>query len=427
MKTYIYCLATHIAGILLLTAGGIFSYLHHLVFCTAAATLLIVGLSFSLYRIQMRQIEMMRRIVECMKRGDLTLTAHSPFRDRVMQELATDLSAVLADLRHKLLDEEIKLQYYENLLDKVDTAVIVIDKQGHAEWMNKAAQQLTGESNQLPDEIMTALRERHQVARLVCGQTTLDLVPTATLIHLQQRERWIVSLKNIHSALEHTEMEAWQKLIRVLTHEIMNSITPIISLAETLSERSKDHPNDERMQTHVQQGLQVIYRRSKGLLEFVENYRKLTRIAPPEKTTFLVRQFFADLQRLHADPSFRFSLPDEQLALYADRTQLEQVFINLLKNAKEACTGTERPCIETTVSASAEMMTFTVTDNGEGMLPEVTERIFVPFFTTKPNGSGIGLSLCKQIISLHGGQIAVQSKPGKGSRFIITLPKPNRN
>ena len=91
----------------------------------------------------------------------------------------------------------------------MDTAVIGIDKQGHAEWMNKAAQQLTGESNQLPDEIMTALRERHQVARLVCGQTTLDLVPTATLIHLQRRERWIVSLKNIHSALVHTEMEAW--------------------------------------------------------------------------------------------------------------------------------------------------------------------------------------------------------------------------
>ena len=425
MKTYVYCLVTHIAGILLLTAGGIISYQHHLMFCTAAAALLIAGLSFSLYRIQMRQTEMMRHIVECMKRGDLTLTARSPFSDRVMQDLATDMSAVLSDLRHKLLDEEVKLQYYESLLDKVDTAVIVMDRQGHAEWMNKAARQFTGESNQLPEEILTALREGRQVARLVCGQTTFDLAPTATLIHLQRRERWIVSLKNIRSALEHTEMEAWQKLIRVLTHEIMNSITPIISLAETLSERSKDNAGDERMQAHVQQGLQVIHRRSKGLLEFVENYRKLTRIAPPVKTAFFIRQFFADLQRLYADASFHFILPDEQLTLYADRPQLEQVFINLLKNAREACSGTEHPRIETTVSASRDTLTFTVTDNGEGMLPEVTERIFVPFFTTKPNGSGIGLNLCKQIISLHGGQIAVQSEPGKGSRFILTLPKQN--
>ena len=171
--------------------------------------------------------------------------------------------------------------------------------------------------------------------------------------------------------------------------------------------------------------LQVIRRRSKGLLEFVENYRKLTRIAPPVKTAFFIRQFFADLQRLYADASFHFILPDEQLTLYADRPQLEQVFINLLKNAREACSGTEHPRIETTVSASRDTLTFTVTDNGEGMLPEVTERIFVPFFTTKPNGSGIGLNLCKQIISLHGGQIAVQSEPGKGSRFILTLPKQN--
>ena len=144
MKTYVYCLVTHIAGILLLTAGGIISYQHHLMFCTAAAALLIAGLSFSLYRIQMRQTEIMRRIVECMKRGDLTLTARSPFSDRVMQDLATDMSAVLSDLRHKLLDEEAKLQYYESLLDKVDTAEKVMDRQGHDGWRKKAARQLKG-------------------------------------------------------------------------------------------------------------------------------------------------------------------------------------------------------------------------------------------------------------------------------------------
>ena len=201
----------------------------------------------------------------------------------------------------------------------------------------------------------------------------------------------------------------------------MNSITPIISLAETLSERSEADA-DTHASKQMKQGLQIIHRRSKSLLEFVENYRKLTRIAPPVKSDIPVKDFFEDLRQLFADPRIIFNSPDMPLRWKADRGQMEQVFINLIKNAQEACSDNPSARISVCAHTTDEQWEFTVTDNGEGMLPEVTGRIFLPFFTTKPGGSGIGLALCKQITVLHGGQISVTTEPEKGSRFTLTFP-----
>lgn len=217
--------------------------------------------------------------------------------------------------------------------------------------------------------------------------------------------------------LERNEMEAWQKLIRVLTHEIMNSITPIISLSETLSEREMSEKNYPVMR----QGMQTIHRRSKGLLEFVENYRKLTRLPAPVRRPVAVRELLQDLQKLFSEEYIRIELPETDRILQIDRTQIEQVLINLIKNAKEACSRKEHPRIEVKMlPALSWQCLITVSDNGEGILPEVQDKIFVPFFTTKPSGSGIGLSLCKQVMNRHGGNITVQSTVGKGSCFTGT-------
>ena len=217
-------------------------------------------------------------------------------------------------------------------------------------------------------------------------------------------------------------MEAWRKLIRVLTHEIMNSITPIISLSETLSARCQD-PEGHLNPDHVRQGLGIIHRRSKGLLEFVENYRRLTRIAAPAKGRIMVAEFFSDLRRLCPEPYVHFRQPDDNLIWWADRAQMEQVFLNLLKNAREACADSDNPRIEIEARTLGNELLFSVSDNGVGILPEVIERLFIPFFTTKPSGSGIGLSICKQIVVSHGGQITVESVVGEGSRFILRFPK----
>ena len=226
-------------------------------------------------------------------------------------------------------------------------------------------------------------------------------------------------------------MEAWQKLIRVLTHEIMNSITPIISLSETLSERGvpvalKD-AGGEKEYAVMLQAMQTIHRRSKGLLGFVENYRRLTRLPAPVCASVSVRELFTDLQKLFPDETIHLELPPSEKTLDVDRAQIEQVLINLLKNAREASARREEPRIEVkaafapkvTSSLTSWRCTITVRDNGEGILPEVQDKIFVPFFTTKTAGSGIGLSLCKQIMNQHGGNISVYSEPGKGSCFTL--------
>lgn len=216
--------------------------------------------------------------------------------------------------------------------------------------------------------------------------------------------------------LERNEMEAWQKLIRVLTHEIMNSITPIISLSETLSEREVSEKNYSVMR----QGMQAIHRRSKGLLEFVENYRKLTRLPTPVRRPVPVRELLQDMQKLFPEDYIHIELPETDRTLQIDRAQIEQVLINLVKNAKEACSRKEAPRIEIKMlPALSWQCLITVSDNGDGILPEVQDKIFVPFFTTKPSGSGIGLSLCKQVMNRHGGNITVQSAVGTGSCFTL--------
>ena len=188
------------------------------------------------------------------------------------------------------------------------------------------------------------------------------------------------------------------------------------SRASALSEREMSEKNYPVMR----QGMQTIHRRSKGLLEFVENYRKLTRLPAPVRHPVAVHELLQDLQKLFSEEYIRIELPEADRILQIDRTQIEQVLINLIKNAKEACSRKEHPRIEVKMlPALSWQCLITVSDNGEGILPEVQDKIFVPFFTTKPSGSGIGLSLCKQVMNRHGGNITVQSTVGKGSCFTL--------
>ena len=221
------------------------------------------------------------------------------------------------------------------------------------------------------------------------------------------------------------ETEAWQKLIRVLTHEIMNSIAPIISLSETVTERASSNGLNERDYSIMLQAMQTIHRRSKGLLDFVENYRKLTRIPVPMQQLFPVSSLFDDLRGLYpaGAVSFSFSVRPVDLRIYADRAMIEQVLINLLKNAVEACQ--ERPYPEVRVNAFRRegVPVITVSDNGYGIVPEAMDKVFVPFFTTKQGGSGIGLSVCRQIMNRHGGSISVISEEEKGTTFTLQFPQ----
>lgn len=423
MKSYVWTVIMLVGGIVLSTAALFYTLYERIIFMPTFCGVALLACAIALYRIQVRQAKAWRYVVDCLLQQDLIQMVRPPFNDRVTRELAADLSEALRVLRERLLGEEAWRQYYERLLNQVDTAVLVTDREGWIEWRNRAAERLMApSSSHLPEPFREAIRTGKTVVRYDGRGLSGDWAIDVTRIDLRGRESLVVSLKDIHSALESNEMEAWRKLIRVLTHEIMNSITPIISLSEILSARCQD-PEGHLNPDHVRQGLGIIHRRSKGLLEFVENYRRLTRIAAPAKGRIMVAEFFSDLRRLCPEPYVHFRQPDDNLIWWADRAQMEQVFLNLLKNAREACADSDNPRIEIEAHSLSDELLFSVSDNGVGILPEVIERLFIPFFTTKPSGSGIGLSICKQIVVSHGGRISVESVVGKGSRFILRFPK----
>jgi signal transduction histidine kinase len=227
-----------------------------------------------------------------------------------------------------------------------------------------------------------------------------------------------------HSVVAEAENEAWQKLIKVLTHEIMNSLAPVISLAETVSERAAQNGMNERDYQIMLQAVQTIHRRSKGLLEFVENYRRLTRIPLPVVAPFLVADLFTGIAGLFPalEMGITYHVTPPGLSLKADRSQIEQVLVNLLKNAVEAMEGNPSPRIRVEALRRDDRLLITVSDNGSGIIAEAIDKIFVPFFTTKPGGSGIGLSICRQIMNRHGGAITVASEPERGTLFTLHFP-----
>lgn len=423
MRTYVWTVILLVGGITLSVAALFYTLYEQIIFAPTFCGIALLACVVALYRIQVRQVKAWRYVVDCLLQQDLIQMVRPPFNDRVTRELSADLSEALRVLRERLLSEEAWRQYYERLLNQVDTVVLVTDREGWIEWRNRAAERLVPHpSNRLPEPFREAIRMGKMIVRYEGKGLPGDWAVDVTRIDLRGRESLVVSLKDIHSALESNEMEAWRKLIRVLTHEIMNSITPIISLSETLSARCQD-PEGHLNPDHIRQGLGIIHRRSKGLLEFVENYRRLTRIAPPAKGRIKVAEFFSDLRRLCPESYVHFLRPDDNLVWWADQAQMEQVFLNLLNNAREACADSDNPRIEIEARTLGSELLFSVSDNGVGILPEVIERLFIPFFTTKPSGSGIGLSICKQIVVSHGGQITVESVVGKGSRFILRFPK----
>ena len=420
MKSYFFYLTFHIAGIIICSILGVYLGNHHLWFSMAGCLVLLSLLAINLYRMQIKQTKMLQRIVECVQSQSLSEKIHAPFETQAITQIANQLNTLLQSQKEKMQKEESRFLYYNQLLQEVDTALIVTDNKGIIEWYNHSAENLFGQQMYLPECIHQGIVAGHDVIHYEKDSRQMDLALSQNRMLVQGRECRIISLKNLHGTLNRTEMEAWQKLIRVLTHEIMNSITPIISLSDTLCERSSEGQLSESAQQTLQQGLGIIHRRCKGLMEFVQNYRKLTRIAPPVKVPIGINAFLKDLQRLVGGTDIRFT--DDTPAgsvWHADRGQMEQVFLNLLKNAREACRNCPEPEIIVHANKQKERIIFTIKDNGEGILPEVRERIFVPFFTTKPNGSGIGLSLCRQIITLHDGSILVHSEPGSGSEFVL--------
>ncbi|NDV56609.1 PAS domain-containing sensor histidine kinase [Bacteroides sp. 519] len=378
----------------------------------------------------------MKQFVWSLSYGDF-LTSHLTEKEQkdISPELATAIDDALENYKKRLQDKESKLQYFRALADHIDLAILVYSPDGIVEWINQAGQYQTGVRtpktlddfysyhSELPARLRGLRPGDTSILQVSRGQETFQMVLSGISFVIAGKSLTVVSMKNIRSVLEDKETEAWQKLIRVLTHEIMNSMTPIVSLAELLKGKFSPDLNlsvDEQQELNY--AVETIGRRGKSLITFVDNYRKVTGIPAPVMEVVSVKELLQGVWRLMDRDGLEIGLniPTVYLQIIADRNQIEQVLINLIKNACEAMKDGTIPQIQLSAGINAQGYTFiSVKDNGPGISSQVLEQIFIPFYTTKPFGSGIGLSVSRQIMYMHQGSLSVTSTVGEGSEFVL--------
>lgn len=400
--------------------------LHDFYISMCVTLFLTLVVTYSIYRYLLRSNRLMAQFIWSVRNSEFQ---SSPVHGKENQqslhpELLTEMQNALEHYRNNLQKKESRLQYFQALANHIDIAILVYTPNGTMEWMNEAAKRL-GDIQSLHPELPERLRKLKagdlSILQIHQKDETIQMALSGMEFTIQGRRLIIASMKNIHSALDTQETESWQKLIRVLTHEIMNSITPVISLTELLSKQIEELDGDETTKTDIRQMLQTISRRGNGLVHFVGNYREVSHIPQPVLKLHTAEELLQDiLQLMQGDCNDLYlTLPPSPLKLIADKSLIEQILINLIKNARE------NEAKHITLSAgisSANRHYLRVTDDGTGIEPEVLERIFVPFFTTKPAGSGIGLTISRQIMHQHNGNLIASSQPGEGSTFTLLFP-----
>lgn len=413
------------AGLFLTASAACFCAAEQLWLTAAVCVAAFVGLYASLHHRQTRQIRLLRSFIRGIRHSGLKeIPRFVPEESARALGLEREIEHTLAAYRQQLFDEATRQKYYQLLLDHVDTGIVSCDGEGHVEWMNRAATAQVGTCRRVPEEWLRRSGPEARVVPVERHGQTKDLLLSPTRFTLDNRPRILFTLKDIHHVLEEQQLESWKTLTRVLTHEIMNSLTPILSLSETLTRQAPTPEPSAKQYGQMQQALEAIYRRSKGLLHFTENYRKLTRVPPPQYAAIRVDELFDDLKKLFEGMYLTFDQPYLGFTFQADRSQIEQVLINLITNARDASPSPESEIkIHLRRNTAEDEVQISVQDYGQGIPVEAQERIFVPFYTTKPNGSGIGLALCKQIVNQHHGYITLHSTVGKGSLFTLCLPR----
>jgi nitrogen fixation/metabolism regulation signal transduction histidine kinase len=356
------------------------------------------------------------------------------FRNSLPKHLQQNLQQILEKFRKIRLEKESQYLYLRSVVQHIPIGIFSFNQTGKIDFYNNAVLHILRCSpfrflHELPEAyapLLEILEKKHsprKMVRLMLDDEVLELIVTLSEVQILGETFKIVSLQDFQAELEEKEMEAWQNLTRILTHEIMNSVTPISSLASTILDSLKENPNDL---DEIEQGVKVIEKRSQNLIQFVQEFRAFTKLPVPNPQKVLIKEVFERLERLIATEikekniHFRSIVYPEDLHLTTDLMMLEQILINLLKNAIQAVSGKEKPEIKLVAQYDIlGKVMIKVQDNGTGISEEARKSIFVPFFTTKKAGSGIGLSLSRQMMRLQGGSISVSSKLGEGSTFSL--------
>lgn len=362
-----------------------------------------------------------------------------------------ELGAAFADILERMhavrSGEQNQLRRLRALIEHIPVPLVSVHADGELTLQNNAARRLFGAAHvtklhdlrefgaDFHDAVAEAVPGRRELVRFAVDGIEYQLTLAATELIVAGVSERLISLQDIQAELDVTEAQAWQDLVRVLTHEIMNSITPITSLARTSADLVEDVAakagDDDALREDLQDlrdAVGTVARRSDSLMQFVHSYRQLTRLAPPEKKRVLVRELFEAVRRLAiaewpaAGTVLTTASTPAELDVYADRDLLEPVLLNLLRNAWQAAGHLEAPDIRLSARLNRRgNVVIEVADNGPGVPDEIANRIFVPFFTTKVSGSGVGLALARQVMTAHGGFVRLLEADGKGARFALTF------
>ena len=408
--------------------------------------LAIAVLIADLFRYLQQSHRELENMLVAIRQGEFSSTRNTRLQTTAMQQAYARAMHALQQLRQ---ERETNHLYLQNVVEHVNISLLCFEAGGKIILLNRAAQELLqkpflkilNDLKAVDYELYAtinklAANEKSLIKVIVKGQL-LNLLVQATEFKMQGRPYKLVSLQDFRSELEAQEIESWQKLIRVLTHEIMNSVIPIANLSGIVNQMLEDPAGKDSYRNlgtldteeidDLHGSLQTIENRSKGLVNFVKAYKSLTQMGEPTFKTLSVQALFERVYKLLqprlADSGIVLEkqIVPQELTLKGDAELLEQVLINLLVNAMEALEGTESPVIRLAARKTDGGVEIQVEDNGPGIPAEILEHIFVPFYTTKKTGSGVGLSLARQIMRLHKGSIAVHSAPGEGTRVVLSF------
>ena len=374
-----------------------------------------------LYRHYRRNIKKVRFLFDAIDNGDFSFNFPTEKRNKEDKILHQSLNRIKLFLQHTREEQMEREKYYEQILNAVDTGIMVVDSQDNILQHNQAALRL------LDTDVLTHI---NQVREKLKDE---HLAKHETQAMLKDKHVRIIALSDVSHELSNQEVDSWIKLIRVLTHEIMNTITPVTSLSETLL---KELDNEEQNaaepqpteQAKLKQGLETIHKTGTELLAFVNNYRRFTHVPQPQPALFYVKQFLERMAML-CNHEVEIEVTPKDLLAYADESLISHVVTNLLKNAVEAFNDlqsipTTKPFIRLHAYTNEQEAVIIDVSNNAGLIPDdIASHIFIPFFTTKPEGSGIGLSLSRQIMRVSGGSLSLSQDKAQGiTTFRIVIP-----
>lgn len=375
------------------------------------------------------------RIFDSIQYEDFAITFRADnVKGQSFNDLNRSLNAVIKSFNQVRAEREATLHFIQAIVQQINVGILSYNTEGKIELSNQATNKLLGiyKLNHL-SLIKTHQPEiYHLMTTLPSGESKLlkvgnhEISLSVKEIILRDRKIRLIAMHNIRSELQNRELEAWQNLTKVLRHEIMNTVTPIVSLSETMRDiitTDLNHVTSHQEKEGIKDltnAVNTVINRSKGIMHFVNAYREFTNIPLPNLSEISVSQIFEGLSSFYEHKYISF-LIDHDFKVIVDSDQMGQVLINLLKNAVEATSTVNQPKIMIRAYHHQQDKTIEVIDNGIGVSSDDLEKIFVPFFTTKPTGSGIGLSLSRQIIQMHGGRLEYEAIKPYGSRFYIVF------